>query len=184
MKNVAKLTLGVAMLGSVIFCANAAFGTGAPSTPAGGPVQIYAPQSSSVHGTIVITGALGDFGKTLTINRSGKADGNGNFVKITLHKGTFKVNSTTFNAKANNAQPTVYKATCSAVGTATGPVTLFDGTGLYRGISGTVNITATFGFIGPLFKSGKNKGQCNLSNNAQPISQYTLITGSGTVSFS
>jgi hypothetical protein len=171
------------MLGSVLFGATTAFGSIASSTPAGGSVQIYAPQSDSLHGTIVITGAIGDYGKTLTINSSGKAAANGNYVKITLHKGTFEINSATFNAMAQNVQPTVNQATCSAAATVAGPVTLFDGTGLYQGISGTVNITGTFGFIGPVFKSGKSKGQCNMSNNAQPISQYTLITGSGTVSF-
>jgi len=171
------------MVGSVLFGATTAFGSSASSTPAGGPVQIYAPQSDSIHGTIYVTGAIGDYGKTLTINSKGKATSGGNFVKITLHKGTFEVNSTAFNAKSNNLQPTVYAATCSATGTVSGPVTLFNGTGLYKGISGTVNITATFGFLGPLFKSGKNKGQCNFSNNAQPISQYTSITGLGTVSF-
>lgn len=154
------------------------------STPAGGPVQIYAPQNSDgIHGTIVITGAIGDYGTTLTINRFGKPAVNGNYVKVTLHKGTFEINSKAFNTKATNLQPTINKATCSAVGTLTGPVTLFDGTGLYKGIAGSINITGTFGFIGPLFKSGKDKGQCNLSNNAQPISQYTSITGAGTVSF-
>jgi len=183
-KNVVKATLGAAVLGSTLFGATTAFGSIASSTPAGGSVQIYAPQSSDgIHGTIVITGAIGDYGKTLTINSKGKAVANGNYVKITLHKGTFEINSATFNAKAQNLQPTVNKATCSAVGTVSGPVTLFDGTGLYQGITGTVNVTAMFGFLGPLFKSGNSKGLCNLGNNAQPISQFTLITGSGTVSF-
>jgi hypothetical protein len=121
--------------------------------------------------------------RRLRSTATGKAVANGNYVKVTLHKGTFEINSATFNATTKNLQPTVNEATCSAVGTASGPVTLFDGTGLYQGITGTVNVTATFGFLGPLFKSGKSKGQCNMSNNAQPISQYTLITGSGTVSF-
>jgi hypothetical protein len=67
--------------------------------------------------------------------------------------------------------------------TITGQVTLFDGTGLYKGVTGTVNATGTFGFIGPVFKSGKHKGQCNLSNSAQPISQYVVITGVGPVAF-
>lgn len=158
-------------------------GEAGASTPVGGTVHIYAPQKNSVHGTIVITGAIGDYGTTLTINKNGKAEANGNYVKITLHKGTFEINSTSFNAKSNNMQPTINKATCSVMATVTGPVTLFDGTGLYKSISGAVNITGTFGFIGPLFKNGKHKGQCNLSNSAQPISQYVLITGVGAVSF-
>jgi hypothetical protein len=177
---VVAVVLGAAGLTTTLLGGAAASGA---TTPAGGAVQIYSPQINGIHGTIVITGAIGDYGKTTSINQNGKPDSNGNFVKIVLHKGTFEINSTAFNAETKNLQPTVYASTCSAVGSATGVVTLLDGTGLYAGISGTVNVTATFGFIGPLYKSGKNKGQCNLSNSAQPISQYTLITGSGTVSF-
>jgi hypothetical protein len=178
--HIVAVVLGATVLATTLLGGAAASGA---NTPAGGTVQIYSPQLNGVHGTIVITGAIGDYGKTTTINQNGKPDSNGNFVKILLHKGTFEINSTAFNAETKNLQPTVYTSTCSAVGSATGAVTVFDGTGLYAGISGTVNITATFGFIGPLFKSGKNKGQCNLSSNSQPVSEYTLITGSGTVSF-
>jgi hypothetical protein len=156
----------------------------AASTPAGGPVNFYAPQNGDgIHGSVIITGAIGDYGKTVSIDKNGKTDAKGNYVKVTLQKGTFEINTTTFNAKSRNVKPTFFKATCSALITFTGQVTLFGGTGLYGGISGTLNITGTSGFILPRLASGKNKGQCNLSNNAQPISQYTLIEGSGTVSF-
>lgn len=158
-------------------------GEAGASTPASGTILFYAPQQSSVHGTVVITGAIGDYGTTLTINKSGKAEANGNYVKITLQKGTFEINSTSFNAKANNLQPAFFKATCSVSYAVTGQVTLFGGTGLYEGISGTMNISGTSGFILPRITSGKHKGQCNESNNVQPISQYALIAGSGTVSF-
>jgi len=179
-----RVFVGSVVFGAMVLTTTLPGGVAASSaTPAGGAIQIYSPQINSIHGTIVITGAIGDYGKTTTINQNGKPESNGNFVKIVLHKGTFEINSTAFNAATKNLQPTVYASTCSAVGSATGVVTLLDGTGLYTGISGTVNITAAFGLIGPLFKSGKNKGQCNLSNSAQPISQYTLITGNGTVSF-
>jgi hypothetical protein len=60
-------------------------------------------------------------------------------------------------------------------------VTAFNGTGPYKEITGTLSITETYAFVSPLSTSGENKGQCNLS--AQPISQYSSITGSGTVSF-
>lgn len=177
---VAAVVLGATVLVTTLLGGAAASGA---TPPAGGAVHLYSPQINGIKGTIVITGAIGDYGKTTTINQNGKPDSNGNFVKIVLHKGTFEVNSTAFNAETKNLQPSVNASTCSALGSATGVVTLLDGTGLYAGISGTVNITATFGFIGPVFKSGKNKGQCNFSNSAQPISQYTLITGNGTVSF-
>jgi hypothetical protein len=184
--RVAKTAVSAAVLGSLLLGGASAFAATTPSTPAGGQVKVFATPNSNGGGTIVITGAIGDYGHTLTINKNGTPDpNNGNYVRITLQKGTFEVDSTTLNAKANKAQPTLNKATCSAALSVTGPVTLFSGTGLYVGITGTVSITETYAFILPQYTSGINKGQCNTSSNSlQPISQYASITGTGTVSFS
>ena len=152
--------------------------------PAGGAVYVQATGSNGPAGTIIITGAIGDYGKTLSIDKDGKTDSNGNYVRITLQKGTFEVNSTILNAKTNHAQPMVNRATCSFHFAGTGPVTLFNGTGLYKGIKGKVLITISFGGVGSLYKSGPHKGQCNMSNNAPALAQYGSITGPGTVSFS
>ncbi len=78
----------------------------------------------------------------------------------------------------------VDKATCSFTFIGTGPVTLFNGTGLYAGVSGTVNVTITFAGVSPFFASGPHKGTCNMSNNAPTFGQYSSITGVGTVKFS
>lgn len=177
-----------AVVGGVVFgCALAGTVGGtvetASASPSNGQVSVYVTPSNGAKSTIVITGAIGDYGTALSVDKNGKTDQNGNFVVITLKKGTFKVDSTTLNQVANNLQPTVNATTCSATGTGSGPVTLMDGTGLYAGISGTLNITETFAFIGPPFKSGSKKGQCNLSNNARPLAQYGSLTGSGAVTF-
>jgi hypothetical protein len=60
-----------------------------------------------------------------------------------------------------------------------GPVTLLDGTGRYKGISGKV--AATFAFVMPRQTGGKDKGQCN--QNARPLDSYTSLNGRGTVRF-
>ena len=159
------------------------FASAAANMPAGGAVYVHATGSNGPAGTIIITGAIGDYGKTLSIDRNGKTDTNGNYVRITLRHGTFEVNSTTLNAKANHAQPTFNRATCSFRFTATGPVTLFNGTGLYQGIKGKVVITISYGGVGSLYKSGPHKGKCNMSNNAPLAAQYASITGPGTISF-
>ena len=157
--RVAMAALGCMVVGSVLIGGSAAFGAG---MPAGGPVTIHVtPSPDGIHGPIVITGAIGDHGQTTSIDKNGKPDANGNFVRITLKKGTFEVNSTALNAKTAKAQPTVNRSTCSFDFTGTGPVTLFNGTGLYAGISGTLSITITFAGVGPLYTSGKHKGQCN-----------------------
>jgi hypothetical protein len=155
------------------------------ATSAGGPVRIFATAGNGITGRIVIAGAIGDYGKTFTMDKNGKGDANGNYVRITLKKGTFLVDSTALNKKTDNAPPSVFdKATCSYGFSGTGPVTLSDGTGAYAGISGSISITVNFGAVGPLLKSGPKKGTCNLSDNAQPIATGGYILGKGTVKFS
>jgi len=176
-----RAALCVAILGGLLFDGATAVEAAAP---AGGPIHLFATPNNGATGTIVITGAIGDAGTTLSIDQNGKADPNGNFVKITLKKGTFEVDSTTLNAAANKLQPTVNALTCSGYLSVSDPVTLFAGTGLYKGIAGKVTITETYAFILPTYTSGAKKGQCNESSSAQPIAQYASIAGSGTVSFS
>jgi hypothetical protein len=159
----------------------------APTPPAGGVVEVYVTPPASFNGAvfkIVVIGAIGDYGTATSIDKDGKVDSNGNYVKIRLKKGTFEVNSVALNKKTNNAPPTlVNRTTCSYGFGASGPVTLFNGTGLYTGISGTLRITQTFAAVGPPYKSGPKKGQCNMSNNAQPAAIYGSITGKGIVKF-
>jgi len=149
------------------------------ATPTAGAIVVYSPQKDSIHGTVTITGAIGDYGVSTAVNKAGKAVASGWYVKLQLKKGSFEVNTSAFNAQARKVQPTINDATCSASASATGPATIFNGTGLYQGITGTLTITALFGIVSPTAKSGK--GQCN--GNAKPLSQYMVITGSGSVSF-
>ena len=150
----------------------------AAAAPAGGKIFIHATGSEGPAGTIVIVGAIADHGKTLQMNKNGKPDSNGNFVKITLSKGTFMVDSTKLDAAGNQAKPSIESlATCSFRFTATGPVTFFNGTGLYKGISGTATITLDFGGYSRLSRAGK------CSQNAPAVAEWGSVTGPGTVSF-
>jgi len=160
-----------------------AFGASAQSPPTGGPVYVHVTAGNGAQ-PIVITGAIGDYGTTRNIDKNGTPNDNGNFAKITLKKGTFEANLTLLNAKQNKTQPRFNKTTCSGTyGPATAPVTLFNGTGLYTGISGKVNITLNFGFITPVYKNGPHKGECNMGN-VQPLAQWFTIGGQGIVRFS
>ena len=164
--------------------AGAATGTTPVMTPpAGGIIHLFATPGGS-SGRMLITGAIGDYGKTLNINKYGKPAANGTYVKVILKKGGFEINAVALNAKLNKLNPALNKATCSAVATATGLVTLFGGSGLYAGISGTIHITVVFAAVLPTYASGPNKGQCNTSNSAQPLDQTGSISGTGRVSFS
>jgi hypothetical protein len=156
----------------------------ASSTTPGGVVHVYVTPNNGASYPIVFVGAIGDHGTATTIDKSGKVNSNGNYVRIRLTKGTFEVNSTVLNKKTNNAPPTVMNtSTCSFAFTGSGPVTLFNGTGAYAGISGTIRITQTFAGIGPLYAKGSKKGECNLSNNSQPVAFWGSITGVGAVKF-
>jgi hypothetical protein len=181
-KTVAGLALLVSVLGPAV---PAVAATGA-ATPTGGPVKIWVTPKGATgqHGTILVVGAIGDWGTTSTINANGTPDPNGNYGKVTLQKGTFEVNLSTVNALSNKAQPTIYAGSCSGVFSVNGPIHFLDGTGAYKGISGTVNLTETFAVILPRFTSGAHLGQCNMSNSAQPLAQNGVVTGSGNVSFS
>ena len=147
-----------------------------------GKIRIFADASSDGPvSKILITGAIGDYGTATSIDKNGKVDQNGNYVKIALKKGTFEIDSTALNAKLNKAPGVFNKTTCSFAFTGSGGVTFFNGTGLYKGISGTAEITLSFGGIGPRLTTGAHKGECNPSHNAKPLSQYGAIIGTGTV---
>jgi hypothetical protein len=156
----------------------------APAAPAGGHVYIHATGGPGATGTIIIVGAIGDHGTTLSVDKNGKPTANGDFVEMKLQKGTFEVNATVLNAKLSKQRPMLNKSTCSFMVTGSAPVTVFNGTGLYKGIKGKTMITVSFGGVGPIYTTGPQKGQCNTNNNAKAVAQFATITGAGTVSFS
>ena len=159
-------------------------GTAAAATPAGGPVELYASAGNNGSQHVVVVGAIGDYGTAVNVNKNGKRNPNGNYVKVRLKKGTFMLDVTAMNKAASSEQdPQVgSQATCSAAFTASAPVTFLNGTGLYKGISGTANLTLTFGGVGSHYKSGPKKGQCKQGDPSARAS-FGFVTGQGTVSF-
>jgi hypothetical protein len=121
-----------------------------------------------------MTGAIGDYGRTTPI--SGKKD----VSLVKLQKGTFELKG---DALTVVGTPTVNSATCSYSHSEGARATVSDGTGLYAGITGTLNITVDYARVDPLYTSGSHKGQCNLNLNAVPYSQFDAGLGTGTVSF-
>jgi hypothetical protein len=149
-----------------------------------GTVHVWVTPGKGAVDKILLTGVIGDHGTATSINKDGTVNANGEYVKVALQKGGFEVNAVAFNTRLQKLQPSLNAATCTAWATGSGPVTLFDGTGAYAGIGGTVTMTTSFAEIGPRFATGPKKAQCNMSNNAQPVSEFMGdITGSGTISF-
>ena len=117
--------------------------------------------------------------------RTVRLNPNGKYGVIKLQKGTIEVDLANIGKAVNNTAPIVYSTTtCSVALTATAPAMLLNGTGAYKGISGTLKLTETFALILPRVSSGKHKGQCNESNSAIPLATWGSVTGSGNVSYS
>ncbi|MBV9002309.1 MAG: hypothetical protein JO304_24855 [Solirubrobacterales bacterium] len=158
------------------------FASGAGAAPAGGAVKVFGvPGMGNGSSPVLFTGAIGDYGKAVRQNANGVANKNGDFIRFNLKQGTFIGNGTALFKKLNNPAPGFNRATCSGAFTASAPVPLGSGSGAYAGIGGSLNVHVTFAFVGPRFKSGKHKGQCN--GNANPLAQMGTISGGGTVSF-
>jgi hypothetical protein len=168
------------MTGATLIAASAlaAIGGGAAhaadtaSKTTSGQIRFFVGTFSNGTGNIIVTGAIGDYGKTAA---------SGNYVKVTLHHGAFEINAAKLIAKENASAPGLDPATCSGVSSVTAPAPVLDGKGAYRGITGTVNVTETIAFIAPRYTSGRHKNQCD--NNTRPIDVYSSITGSGRVKF-
>jgi hypothetical protein len=145
--------------------------------PKGGPVDVIVqPGNNQGAGKIIFTGAIGDYGTSSpTKTKNGQKYG-----VATLSKGTLHVDLTAIAKKVNSANPPFDSATCSAEVSETAPAAISDGTGAYKGVSGSVTLTETFAFVSPRFTKGKKKGQCN--GNATAAEMGTVY-GSGSVSF-
>ena len=174
----------VILLAVAVALATAAAASASPRTsaPTAGPIALFATVGNGPSGKIVVAGAIGDWGNTLSTDRNGKPDLNGNFVKVTLKKGTFEIDSTAVNKKMANPRPQIASdVTCSVLASGSGPVKLFNGTGLYKGISGTANVTITFSGVGGRYPSGANKGQCE--HGPSPLATLGSVNGRGNVHF-
>jgi len=168
----------LAFVGSVLAVG---FASVAGAAPAGGAVKVFGvPGMGNGSSPILFTGAIGDYGKAIRQNANGVTNKKGDYIKFNLKQGTFIGNGTALFKKPNNATPAFNNTTCSGAFTASASMPLGSGTGAYAGIGGSLNVHVTFAFVGPRFKSGTHKGQCN--GNANPLAQIGTISGGGTVS--
>jgi hypothetical protein len=165
---------------ATVIAVGAAVAVATGSKPAGGSFRVF---GSS--GSVLLTGAIGDHGRSQSVNKAGKPSSKGNYIKLTLSKGTVTLNKTKLDkalAKAFGAA-TVNKATCSASVTASETIPFVNGTGRYAGASGSAHITVAFGFILPRYKSGAKAGKCNTSMRSKPVATKQIVYGTGKVSF-
>lgn len=128
----------------------------------------------------MLTGAIGDYGTSRRANATGKTTKKGHDIEIKLKKGTVLVNTTTLTKafESLSTPTTANTSNCSFVFHVSAPVPIVKGTGSYSGISGSVTIDATDAAI----TAKKKTGTCTMSTTSKPLSQFTAITGTGTVS--
>jgi hypothetical protein len=184
-----RRTLVLALVATAFAMAavGAAVAAATSSTPAGGSIHVFGTSpGTGGGGKVVLTGAIGDHGTSRTVNKAGKPESNGSYVKLILTQGTILLNKSKLDAKIGRAlgSAVVNSATCSVAVAASAPLPAVGGTGLYMGISGTAQITVSVGFVLPRHTSGAHAGQCNESNSAQPAASLELVYGTGTVNFS
>lgn len=153
----------------------------AQAAPPAGRIAIFAtPTHAGNTGTVLITGAIGDYGTYTSSNQDGTANPSGSYIKFVLKKGTFEINA----SKLTDSHKAGDRATCSVVfsGTAHAPVS--NGTGQYSGIRGTLTVTLLHAILAPTYASGPRKGQCEAGKGVsiRPLDEYDSLSATGIVS--
>ena len=161
----------VVLVGGAVFSGISAADT---SVPKGGPVQvILQPAPNPGTGKIIITGAIGDYGPAHQVQTT-----KGLYWRADLSRGTIELDLTALGKAISAVTPMIDSSTCSAEVSASAPVTLSDGTGLYRGVRGNVMLTEAFAFVTPRSTSGKHR-----CDESAMVSQLELMYGTGRATF-
>jgi hypothetical protein len=162
--------------------AGATAARGTATAPArGGTVRFTAYTNDDLPGaTVVLTGAIGDFGAAVSVLPNGTIDPeHSSEFNLALAHGSFRILIGPLHAKLVQAfahfKPNL--RTCSGHVAATGaaPVVTGSGTGSYKGIRGNFRLTITVNEV---------DGQSTCHNGpAVLFAQALFIVGSGTISF-
>ncbi len=158
----------------------------AAAAPAPGPIQFWATPGpgDSPRGKIVITGAIGDYGKTTNTDKNGKVNTDGDYVRLALSDGSFVVDTSAIKTRFAHLRPKIDAQTCTVVFQVSAvPVVISKGTGTYAGISGRGKLNFLFAGIASRYATGAKKDQCNLSNGAPERAGYSSVTGTAQVKY-
>jgi hypothetical protein len=162
--------MGIAAAGMLALAAGGAVasaGTAADS----GVLHLYEVGGVSNTDTDVFTGLFIDHG----VDHVNALD-HGTVNKIVLTRGTFEANIATLLARIKAVSST--NGGCSVVLNSTAPVQIFDGTGAYQGIHGTITVTLVNAMV-----FAKKSGSCPANpQTATPIGEVVSAIGSGQVS--
>ncbi len=159
-----------------------ASGSAASKPPtAGGLVHVIGySNSDSARSSVILTGAIGDFGEAVSQHANGSIDPEHSAeLNLALIQGSFRIDIVGIDKKIISAFNSLHfnTSTCSGNVSVRGaaPIVEGSGTGSYKGISGKFDLTVTIAEIVP-------NSKCNVSGAF--LAQAIVITGSGIVSFS
>lgn len=177
-KLLAALTIAAA-------CTLSCTATAAPAQPSGGTVHIidYTDNDGATT-TAVLTGAVGDLGDAISVNPDGSLSTGHSELNLTLSQGTFRLDVAALDKKFATAAGTVPfqhgPASCSGFlavdGTA--PIIAGSGTGAYRGIRGTFQLTMTLNEV----DAPTTNDRCDVTGAL--IGQVIVIDGTADISYS
>lgn len=176
----ARRKIVIAVAGALV--AGSAGGTVMATKAAGaqGGRVVYAygtPALNGGSGTVIVTGAIGDYGSSVSADASGQPDPNGAYSELILQAGTILSYNRDLGNKIQigSARAQVNPVSCSLEGSVSAPATIISGTGAYAGITGTLDVTFTFAELA----ARTSTGACDL--NAEPPDQFATITAFGPV---
>jgi hypothetical protein len=177
----ALLAVGCAPAASSAATTSATTGAHAATAAAAGGSAVhfsgYSLNSDGPDLTVVLSGAIGDYGPAVSVHPNGTVDpDHSSELKLDLKKGTLRLDVAALDKKFVAATGQWGASpTCSFHASATGatPVVPGSGTGAYRGASGSITMTLTVDEV--------DTRPCPAGSTAF-ISQIITLTGAGHVS--
>jgi hypothetical protein len=176
-----RIALGLCFTAlSVLLPGAYASGSGSVRLRFSGAIQIWlTPGKTSDIGRVLITGAIGDYGKTYATDSKGKHSANGLFEVLVFSHGSILINGSKFAAYLSSAVPHIVDGSkCSATLAIEAPVPIKSGTGDYGGITGSITLTQTSAYIFDKSKSGS----CAIVGQKLEA-EYVSIYGAGRISY-
>lgn len=177
--SLSRRALTAVLVVSVAVIAGTAAALAASSGGAGGPFRVFAVANHAGPGSrVLLTGAIGDHGRSELVTKSGRVSNTGHYVRLVLSRGTITFKTTGLhNALGRLFRGVVTnRATCSLSVTARGTLSIVSGTGHYAGVGGSARITVAIGYI---FR--RRHGRCY--GGTGPTAAEQIVYGTGTASF-
>lgn len=180
----AVATLGAVAVGGWYAATASATTSAAPAAHSRGSVHLTAyTNNDGPTETVIVTGAIGDYGEAVSVYPNGTVDPEHNSeLSLKLSRGTLRLDTAAldkaFVAAMLNEFPS-NATTCSGSVQVTRqvPVVAGSGTGAYKGVGGAFTLTAT------LDEVDKVSGAHPCDGTAAFLSQAIIVTGAGTVTF-